>query len=124
MAPRHSKRAIGTATPWRFGAGRQWSDREIEEMYRRYVVDKISAATVARLFKATTSQVYRIARIHDWPHQKGGQRIPNPKAVRNLRPKHREIYYHLRPTLGHAAALAEVWRGREAEAQVEQLERV
>lgn len=104
-------------------AARRWSARELREMRALYCDKKVTAAALARLFKTTTSQVYRLARIHDWPHRQGGP-VPNPASVRNLRPKYREIYYHLRPTIGHDAALAEAWRGAGARGRVEHLERV
>lgn len=100
-------------------SGRRWTDRELREMRALYIDKKVTAASLARLFRTTASQVYRLARIHDWPHRQGGP-VPSPTSVRNLRPKYREIYYHLRPTLGHDAALAEAWRGRAATDQVEQ----
>jgi len=119
VAGRYAKRAEGTATPWRFAPSRRWSARELREMRRLYIDKKVSAAALARLFKTTTAQVYRLARVHDWPHRTGGP-VANPQAVRNLRPKYREIYYHLRPTLGHEAALAEAWRGAAESSRDEQ----
>lgn len=97
----------------RFAPGRQWSKRELKEMRALYIDKRISAATTARLFKTTTTQVYRLARIHDWPHRRGGP-LPNPLAVRRLGWKHAEIYRHLLPTIGHDAALAEAWRGKSS----------
>lgn len=101
----------------RFAASREWSARELKEMRALYTDKRIRAATVARLFKTTTTQVYRLARVHDWPHRRGGP-PPNPMAVRRLGWKRAEIYRHLRPTVGHDAALAEAWRaGRGGQAE-------
>ena len=108
---RYDKRLRG-----KFAPGRQWSARELKEMRTLYVDKKVTAASLARLFNTTQTQVYRLARIHDWPHRQGGP-APNPKALRRLPWKNREIYHHLLPTVGHDKALAEAWQNRTAETQ-------
>lgn len=102
-------------------APRQWSARELKEMRTLYIDKRIRAVTVARLFNTTVAAVYNLAQHYGWAHRKGGP-PPDPKAVRRLRPKHRELYYHLRPTLGHDAALAEAWRGLPVANQGGQME--
>lgn len=119
-APKPRRPLVGRAAALA-AASRKWSERELKEMRTLYIDKRIRAVTVARLFKTTIPQVYRLARIHGWPHRAGGPPA-DPKAVRRLRPKHRELYYHLRPTLGHDAALAEAWRGMPVANQGGQME--
>jgi len=100
----------------RQGKPRRWFGETLEAMRVLYVDEQLYAREVAERFHTTETQVYRLARMHNWPHRQVG-RVPAPTAVARLGWKHAEIYRHLKPSIGHDAALAEAWRGKAATAR-------